>query len=592
MNSLFMLFCIVAAAAAASILPSRMEGRHLPEEKHVATVVVGTPGKSLRLALNFTDRYIRLGNPTTSITYQPSGVDHGTDVVHIGGKRLRLPIKWDEEAAARCACPTCDGTLGVGASSSLWIMWRSVTMTAGSMLLDTVAPPIRDSPAGVSKCMEPHHTLCATYAKVYGKRYMVDFTFSSARTLVPIDVYDQYVGRRSVGRDVPEAWGSLEMEFGSEAPVASKIRLSSLVVRGRHGVRHLLLGVSPRNDTIYMGRSAWRSLMIYRDFVDGIIKIVPWETRKHYTSLALILIVVLFAIFIHWKQTRDGMLFPRSKLYPDRTVLELVGTGIVVLSYYLPEIRDAVRISPSFDIYVFFSGFFLLTWECLAAILYAWDGTVMLGDLYARKPHTNGPFRSEGRTLPRHRVRRAPASPLTNPGKSWKEIRATIYRRIVRPPLLTQDHIVIRSRASLIRQITHENVLLLGALLLTVEARLDSFAIAFSFLFALGLTVNLVYQVWMAIYHFFGYGRVGLWLLFIGTLVAITVATVVITYLEISRPYLRRRLSTRPWTIDAFTAVVYVAVILASSIFAGYRIREERKYYAGMNMVRVIPVNM
>ncbi len=610
---LLFFLCLVVTATSVfhhPIIASRMEGKYLPEEKLVASVVVGTPGKSLRLALDFTDRFIRISRLFLSITYQPSRDDRGTDVVHIGGKRLRLNILWDSEAAAKCGCPTCDGTLGVGSSSSLWIIWRSVTMTAGSMLLDTIAHPIRDSPVGVSRCIEPHQSMCATYAKVYGKRYMVDFTFSSAHTLVPVDVYDKYVGIKSVGRNPPETWSTLEMEFGSEARQASTIRLSSntLVVKGRHGVRHLLLGVSPRNDTIYMGRCSLRSMMVYRDFVDGIIKVVPWETRKHYSIVALILGDVLFAILVHWKLTQDGMIPPRSKLYPDRAVLEIVGTGLAVMIYYIPEIRDAVRISPSFDIYVFFAGFFLLTWEALSLVLYAWNGTAIVGDLYARKPHTMPPIpetpqnRLLQREMRRRRRRRRsepsaprqrgpPASPFTNTGMTWPEIRSSLYRRIVRPPPITQAHIVIRSRASLIRQVTHENVLLLAILLLSVEARIDSFALTVSFIFAIFLTLNLIYHIWMAVYCLFGYDRIGVWLLFTATLLVISVATIVVTYTEITQPYLRRRLSTmQPKTIDVFAATVYVAAVLLSSAIAGVRIQEERKFYAGMDMVRVIPV--
>lgn len=584
-----LLICANMGCPRADLIPSRMEGQYLPEDIHVVRLVVGTPGRTMRFALDFSDRFMRIARPLTSATF--SHTAGGTDVVHVGRRRLRLPLRVDPEAAERLGCPTCDGTLGVGSASPLWLFYGSATFTPGAVLLGTTPAPIAAARGGYSRCLGPHPTLCITEAQVHGHRYMVDLSFRTAETLVPMRVYDRFVGTRSVGKDPSHRWDPLRIHFLGGTEVA--IGAHNLVAMEKNGVRRLMVGLSPRNDTIYPGRTALRSMMIRRDFLRGTAKIIQWDTRKHRTATPLILTVVLSALFMHWTLTRDGMLpspdgQPRQHLYPDRAVLEVVGAGLVVVAYYLPTVREAVRINPTFDAFVFFGVLVFLTWEWAAVAIYWWSASVVVGDLYARKPKTEGP---PGTPIPASRnpaqVRQRRASPFTKTGATGRDIRGP--RRRPRPIPIGRSHFVVRSRLALIRKAAHAVVLVLGILILATEARTDSFAVAAAAIFSLILVFVILYHLLMTVYHSFGYDRIGLWVLFLGTLLIMFVITVVLTYGEVVLPYFERRLFTAQWMVTLFVVIVYGAVVLVAASVSEVEIRKERAFFRSLRLEQLVP---
>lgn len=604
---ILLLALLLVACCRGAIIASRMEGRYPTQDIHVARLVVGTPGHTLRLALDFSDRYIRVARPMNSATY--SHTAGGTDVIQVGRRRLRLPVRVDPEAAANLGCSSCDGTLGVGSASPLWLFYGSASFTRGSVLLDYGVPsPISATIGGHCQCLGPHPTLCMTEAEVHGDRYRVDLSFRTAETLVPMPVYERFVGLRSVGRDPSSHWDPLQIHFlaadggpGTEVSIAAH----NLVVMEKNSVRRLMVGLSPQNDTIYLGRTAWGSIMVYRNFVRGTAKIVQFDTRKHRTVAPLILLNVLSLIFIHWKLTRDGMLpspdgVPRARLYQDRSVLEILGSGLTIVVYYLPPIREAVRISPTFDAYVFFGTATMLTWEALAVAMYWWDAGAVLGEIYVRKPKAEPPAKPKGGIPSSHNPaerrrttvvsrRRRLASPFTITGATWRDIQPLPPRRRPRIVAIERSHFPVRCRLALIREVAHEIVLLLGILILSTETRTDSFAVALAAIFSLILTFFLIYNFLMAVYHLFGYDRQGLWILFLGTLLILLVTTVVLTFGQVVRPYLERRLFSSTWLVDTFTIILYGTVVLVASSVAEAEIRKERKYFQTLRIERLVP---
>ncbi len=595
---LLLLLLMLVTFSCAAVIPSRMEGRFLPDDIHVVRLIVGSTGNIKRFALDFSSRYVRIRKPLPSSTH--SHTAGGTDVIHVGYRRLRLPMRLDPEAPARLGCPTCDGTLGVGAGSPLWLFYGSATFTAGSVLLGTAPPPIRDTAGTYAPCLGPHPSLCLTRAEVYGHRYIVDLGFQTPETLVPMEVYERFTGLRNVGQDPPHRWEPLRLHFEGDPGTEVSISSHNLVATERHGMRRLMLGLSPRNDTIYLGRTAFWSLMIHRDFLGGKVKVIQWEARKHRSASSLLLVVILSFIFMHWKLTRDGMLpspsgIPRLHLYPDRLVLELIGGGLIVMAYYLPQIRDAVRINPTFDGFIFFAILTMFTWEALALAIYWWDASVMVGDIFVRKPKTektSEPPAVEGEIPASHNpnLRHRPVvSPFTKTGATWRDLGPRVRRigRHLAP--IGLSHFPVRSRIALVRQISHELALLFAILILTTEARTDSFAVALSAIFSLVLTFFLIYHLIVTVYHLWGYDRIGIWVLFTGTIAVLSLVTVILTYSEIVRPYFERRLFTAIWLINIFVVLVYMATVLGAASVADRQIRKDRAFFHSLAVEPLIP---
>lgn len=218
------------------IVPSRMVGTHLDEEIHVARVRVGTPERELLLVLDFagqrlvvssapsrrTSGDIAGSNPEDwSSSFSPSG--GGSDLVRLSGNRYRLPTTFDPSAAAVIGCPACNGVLGVGPGSPIWLVWPDATFSAGAITLGQRQPPVSGSGRARISCEVLDDNLCSSTAEVYGTDYTVRFQFRSAYTVVPPAVYDTYVGTRSVSNTPVDQWYAMPLWGITSEYLANKI---------------------------------------------------------------------------------------------------------------------------------------------------------------------------------------------------------------------------------------------------------------------------------------------------------------------------------------------------------------------------------
>lgn len=322
----------------ATIIPSRMIGVHLDEEIHVARVRVGTPEKELELAVDFSGHTVVIAHippgassagdiagshpADRSTTFVPLAGGGGTDMIRLSGRRYRVPIEFDQGAATRFGCPTCHGIIGVGPGSPLWRVWRDATFSAGAVTFGRALPPVAGS-GRVRIACEPlaGDDLCVSEGTVWGATYRVHFRFRSKYTIVPGAVYDRYTGTRNLGKTAVADWPTLAIEFPSaDAPAdprtaTLRIAPESLVGDSQKGGARVLMLVrnsDPLSDKIILGRTAWRSLMMHREFAKGRATVATHHSTKRGPHWSLIAGLAALILLIRWWATRDALFHEAS----------------------------------------------------------------------------------------------------------------------------------------------------------------------------------------------------------------------------------------------------------------------------------------
>lgn len=314
------------------IIPTRMVGTHLDEEIHTTKIQVGTPPRELWLVIDFaSDSLVISSAPSQgavagdiatsdpadwSSSYSP--VAGGSDMIRLSGRRYRVPTSHNPRAAALTGCPACHGVLGVGAGSPLWLVWNRATFSAGAITLGHKQPQVKGDGRPRISCQHLEPDLCVSQAIVFGQSYTVRFRFNSSYTLLPWTAYDSYVGSRSISNTPVSAWPRLRLSFSSaDAPIDTrrpvlKIAPQSLLGNSRAGGAQTLLlrrSPDPNSNEIVLGRTVWRSLMMYREFDTGRAIIQSFDSTKRYTDWPQVLSVIVLLALARWWMTRDALFY-------------------------------------------------------------------------------------------------------------------------------------------------------------------------------------------------------------------------------------------------------------------------------------------
>jgi len=345
------------------VIPSRLEGKTRGETIHVVEIKAGTPRTTLRLALDYEGSGVITPQPYTeeiSSTYSPSG--GGSDEVIIAGKRLRLPFSADLLRVEELACDTCEGLLGVGPSSPLWVVWKKATFGSGAISLDGLAHEVRDAERfnrmeireqkrNSIDCDVGYSGLCRTEALVGPDKELntVIFSFETSRTLVPPTVYDAYTAGLNIFDNDLDEWPDLEFEFtvltnDSKGPsVKARIRRHDIVSDTRLGTPELL--IAPQTgfpNTTIIGRPAWRSFFVYKDWITNEAQIFNWKVEKEFTYYGRFILSVSGLVLMWWKGTETGEWAIKWKFRPIRVIAAGVVSVFAIVTIWVDSTRCAL----------------------------------------------------------------------------------------------------------------------------------------------------------------------------------------------------------------------------------------------------------
>lgn len=568
----------IASGSSPCVVPVQMEGAEEGAEVPVARIKVGYTDETLRLALDFYSVGVTVSSHVPwmrSITYMAAS---GIDVVEMCHRRIRIPVRYDPEAAVLAGCPTCDGTLGLGRFNPLWMAWKSVTLSGGAMILDQSrkrSHVVSLSHGEPAKCIRGHRGFCLTEARIGDKTYLLDFAFQTQETYLPPEVYEKYVGIRSLEKDPPSSWKDLKMWVGDNKVVIGR---DHIIPMSRLGTRKLLVKPNNNNniaevgnDTIVLGRAAWRALRVVRDTEAETITVVSWNCNRSHTSWGWLLLILAGLFLLRWKTTHDALwVRGNDGLYPDRILIEIFAAIIGFASYFLPSVREGLENFQRFSIYSIVVISTLVAWMIFTLAIYYSDKTEWIGDIFlvskkpALPPNWSPPspsFASHGAPLPPEMRRKPPPE-------------GTLLLRF-------------SPRVAIMRTMAVETILLLSTILLLNETREDTLAGLFPFLFTVGYLFILFYWGWLALYYTPNISPWLVWILWWIYYIVLVGTSAWVTAVEIVIPFFEREVPELVWPSEISAVMVYIFIAYWAARIGGDSVHKERArlYYLGIRYI-------
>jgi len=450
--------------------------------------------------------------------------------VHFGGRDYRVLAKQDGGAmAAALGCPRCDGVLGLGSGSRIWLYSEETVFTAGAQLLDeellAFTRGLGDDKGRVV-CLPGFPNLCTARGVVRGHDVMVYFGLPATRTRVPKVVFDAYSLGLNIGHNDPEDWGDLEFTFpvipGSGRANSFRLRREDIVTKSRRGGLDLLLESGGLDDTtVILSQSSWRSLLIRKNHQTGTIQTTSWSVSKHWSVYALLTLLVESVLFLYWILTPSGAWEMRYK--PIWKIgAEAAGAILAVVTYALPATQTALQGHIEVNIFVGAILINQILWQIYAGLVSLGVAADFFGDLS---------FLGKER------------------GK----------RRRMHP------------RVYLAMNMANQTILLILAWLLVIETRVETLGGFFSLLFVLILLGNLVYHLLLVGYVPTGDKRTFVWILYWINALVIVLVGVIVVEIHVLAPFVERFIPMAARFIPLVSVVVYAALVLLASSAAKLR---------------------
>jgi len=408
----------------------------------VVEIKAGTPRTTLRLALDYEGEGVTTVvpyNEEISSTYSPIG--GGSDEVIIAGKRLRLPFTSDPSRVEELGCSSCEGLLGVGASSPLWVVWKEVTFGSGAISLGDLAYELRDAERfnrmeirtqkkNAIACDVGFPGLCRTEALVGPNKEpnTVIFSFESSRTLVPPTVYDAYTSGLNIFDNGRDEWPDLGFEFtvltndSKDGSLHARIRNHDIVASTQKGTPELL--IFPQTDypnTTFIGRPAWRSFFVFKDWVTNEARVFNWKVEKEFTHYGRFILAVSGLVFMWWKGTETGEWAIKWRFRAFRITASVVLCVFTFATIWIDSTRSALLGFTLMDIYLQMFSYLLMFFLacCILVHLMMWQGysrqTRWIYDAFLGLTHTEEEAIALEIRAFRHRQAEAAMVPLAIP---------------------------------------------------------------------------------------------------------------------------------------------------------------------------------
>ncbi len=561
------------------VIPVQMEGVEEGACVPVARVKVGHTDQVLRLALDFYSVGVTVASHVPwqrSTTYMMAA---GIDVVNLCHHRIRLPVRYDPEAGLKAGCPSCDGTFGLGRFNPLWMVWKRVTLAGGAMILDNGNghkghTPIASKGSEPIACVLGHQGFCLIpEVKIGNRSYALDFAFQTQETYLPPEVYDEYVGVRSLETDPPQSWKNLEIWINQTKIV---IQRQHIIPMSRTGCRKLLVRPNTRpgaENTIVLGRTALRAFRILRNTADNTIKVMNWNCNRSRSGWAWFLLILSGIFLLRWKTTQDILWSPgdatATGLYPDRILIEMFTGLIGMAAYFLPSVQNSLEGFRFFSIYSIVIISTLIGWTIFSMIVYYADRTEWIGDVFL-VPRTSPP-------PPPFQQQRRPLFALHGAPKAVRRVAPAEGTVLIR----------LSPRVAIMRSLAVESILLWSTILLLNELREDTLASLFPFLFMIGYLYTLLYWGWMALYYTPNITPLGVWMVWWTYYLAFLISSLWLTAVEIAIPFFEREVPELEWSSEISAVMIYIFLAYFSTRMAGPAINTERSrlYWLGVRYI-------
>ena len=577
----------------AAIFPTNMEGQYALESHFVVSLKIGTPPHPLRLVVHLASTEVTTKIPLSMVSRSYSPAMGGSDVIHFHDHYLRFPVTIDptNSKAIALLCSDCDGSIGLGFGSKLWLHFQDVIFTSGSFAMDEslVAYSSQASNEGWFNCLPAMANLCTVSdplleattgfdsdpgGTVTMTGLTVMFGVSDPVTVIPQALYAAYTasGRNIQNHRHAYDWPDIHIRIPATAGGGDTnvlvLRAEDIVTRSRRTGSDLLLQPGPvGSTTIVLSNSAWRSMMVRRRWDTGQAQVVSWCARKHYSSYALTLLYILPLLYVYWKLSAAGSFKAPGQASTYGPGWLIMSSGLAVLlglmTYGIENSREALKGDLAFDIWIGCTIVLMSIWAIFASVLYLVGGSerVLGSYIIFGLQKESREKRVESWLPPPDSWGLQPKDPAAN----------HVPRRLV----------YLTPRLWMMMGIVTESIIIITLMMVLLERRAESFGMFFVAAAALFFVFNLVYYSCIAFYvttaNHRGTQRSFMWILFWVSMAIVIVASFIMIEISVIRPFLERHDVRFPRLYVFLSLFLYLSGLIISIRWARHRCWYEMK---------------
>lgn len=555
------------------LVPSKTEGRYRIESYQTVSLKVGTPPRTIKLVLDFTSHKLLTRTPLSTFSSSLETTLAGmSDVVHIQGKKFRVLVATDTygSRATALGCLSCQGVLGVGPSSKLWLYGRDATFTAGAIAIEEGLPTyerIRSAKhLGRFACLPLYENICTALGTVEGTPNMtIIMGTNSPKTLVPVDIFDNYVnGLSTTNNPNIEDWGDIDFVFPKVPGSKGKdnhwsLKAQCIVTQSRKGKLDLLLDGSGDPNIVVLSKAAMDCMMLKRFFFEGTGQVVQWTVHRRASLYNLVALIIMSLLYSYWTLDPAGAWTFENKPIHWKTLADGLTIVLSIVSVFVPSTWNALWAQPEVGAYVLFTVILLIMWQLLGSIVFVFRGKDMFGEF---------PVEHIG-----------PAYQTSQ--ENTKHLGQNIGNGANRP-LFVHAHFqsvllgIAHPRLWVVQCLSRQSIVALTIFLLVIDTRVDSFG-------SLGPATAALLLIYGILY----YGLVGLvlrgarngitfvWALFWMFYIYLIISTVIIMDMFVLKPFLVRFTSVTVEFTLLLRVGLYAFIAIISIIVAIRRVKIE-----------------
>lgn len=436
---------------------------------------------------------------------------------YVGGNYVWLKFVIDGGLVASYNCSICEGVISISQSSQFWNLITNVSISAGHVMfderslffLDATAPNKRfDCGIGIS-------SLCRTAGTFQGHPVMFDFRLSHSKTLVPVDIFNEYVSDLHPSMSKVREWDDIHLKIG---PTEITIENDHVVAAHLGLARDLTIEAYDGTDVI-LGYDSLRSLRFFKLRDTGEGAVVQVSSNRGFSVFGFIGLVVLALLFFRFRwsavvfRTNSSYIAILGYYIYVRLAFDIIMLVSPGVAFANPRIWPIVIENTWFMITLISFGGYLLVLGIIALIGLCLDAPERVGWLSSSNTFRffDTPFRQNMRNL-----------------ANLKALRSAKADFDIDSSSLNPDQIEGVIRQAIMRKASLECSVTLGLLIFAMEVRRTDYDTFIIGLVALSIVYCLIDTLFIAL--FFTRRNPPLsWLLFVTTW-SIAVAIVNLTF--------------------------------------------------------------
>lgn len=307
------------------------------KEVYAATVVVGSPAATRKLQISFEHNKVILHEDAERRSSKYDKKFGGTDIIHLGGKEIRIPIISDPYKKLRVSeiqCPDCEGILGLAEGSVFWRMWPNIAFSRGSITFGAIHKDFHLSANSPNYLLHCHDDLggylCKTNATVkfgvYTYQVEMDLDIGQQTIQLPADIYDTYTKGKSFINDDVEKWetikiyarhpdsehakkskinyGNSKEEYEVEHSTEIKITGPDLISQSPRTARFERIDLSSNEGgRIRLGTRILRDFVVQKNDLSENAMLHASPSSDHMPAANIYIFIVIGAAFMMWRIT-------------------------------------------------------------------------------------------------------------------------------------------------------------------------------------------------------------------------------------------------------------------------------------------------